>query len=76
MKDLLDKLTKWFSRLLGRSSLGKPFDQKVEQSQDEGITALELVHQYVNTLATDADTGYTDQDYLNSGVPFDRLEFR
>jgi len=35
------------------------------QSDANGITALETVQQYINTLATDSDTSYTDQDYLN-----------
>lgn len=34
-----------------------------------GLTDIELVHQSVNTLATDTDSTYTDQEYLNQFDP-------
>jgi hypothetical protein len=40
-----------------------------EQSDVGGITDVELYHTYVNTLATDADSTYTDQDFLNQFDP-------
>ena len=37
----------------------------VVQSDAAGISATQMANHYVNTVATDADTTYTDQDYLN-----------
>ena len=34
-----------------------------------GVYAVETVQQFVNSLATDSDTGYTDQDYVNQFDP-------
>jgi hypothetical protein len=38
----------------------------IEQTNAGGITSVELVHLYANTLVTDSDSTYTDQDYLNT----------
>ena len=36
----------------------------LNQSAVGGISDVELVHEYINSLETDADTGYTDQDVI------------
>lgn len=41
----------------------------IGQTDTAGITSTEMVHQYVNTLVTDTDSTYTDQNYLNQFVP-------
>ena len=41
----------------------------LEQTDASGISKTEIIHQYVNTLATDADTTYTEQDYDNEWNP-------
>ncbi|MBU0975258.1 hypothetical protein KJ918_00510, partial [Patescibacteria group bacterium] len=43
-----------------------------------GISDTEIIHQQINTLKTDSDTSYTDQDYLNRFNPDldnDRVSF-
>ena len=40
-----------------------------EQSDVGGITDVELYYSYINTLATDTDSTYTDQDFLNQFDP-------
>ena len=35
------------------------------QSDASGLTSTEIIHTYVNTLATDADSTYTEQDFDN-----------
>jgi len=39
------------------------------QTDAGGLTSMEIIHHYVNTLATDTDSTYTDQDYLNQYDP-------
>jgi len=39
------------------------------QSQANGIENVELVHDQINTLITDSDTGYTATEYLNAFNP-------
>jgi len=41
----------------------------IGQTAAGGLTDIELVHEYVNTLATDSDITYTDQDYLDQYDP-------
>jgi len=41
----------------------------IKQTASGGLTKLETVHQYVNTLITDADSGYTNQNFINQFTP-------
>jgi hypothetical protein len=41
----------------------------IEQTDAAGITSTQLVHSYVNTLATDTDSTYTNADYINKFDP-------
>ncbi|OGC51105.1 hypothetical protein A2W32_00460 [candidate division WWE3 bacterium RBG_16_37_10] len=40
------------------------------QSAAAGITTTEVVHQYINTVQTDADTGYTSKEFPNAFNPY------
>ncbi len=37
----------------------------LDQSDAGGITDVEVIHQQVNRLSTDSDTGYTSQSFIN-----------
>ena len=41
----------------------------ISQTAAGGLTAMQLVHQHVNTKITDTDSTYTDQDFLNQYNP-------
>jgi len=43
----------------------------ITQSDSSGISASEIYHTYVNTLATDSDSTYTSYDFINRFDPAD-----
>ena len=47
------------------------FKTILDQTDVNGITATELIHEQINTLATDTDSTYTNQDFLNQYDPAD-----
>jgi hypothetical protein len=53
------------------SNLGRMANAKLihDQTDDDGLKATETLYLLINTSATDADTGYTDQDFLYTYDP-------
>ncbi len=41
----------------------------IEQTHADGLTGIELIHEHINTLATDTDSTYTSQLFQNTFTP-------